>query len=629
MCGIAGTFYFDQRPAERSTLQRMAQALEHRGPDAGGVFTHEEVGLAHRRLSIIDLSEAANQPFVSADGRYVLCYNGEVYNFRELRGELESLGFRFRTTSDTEVVLYALVQWGSDALPRLNGMFAFAFLDKQEKELLLARDRYGIKPLYTYQSAQGLCFASEIKGILAEGSLCAELDLPALYQYMTFQNLFTSETLFKGVELFPAGHWQRFSLAHPQRAPQSYWSWRFQEPEHGAVRPYEEYVDELDHLLSQAVNRQLVADVPVGAYLSGGIDSGTVSYLAARELPYLMTFTVGFDLSSASGLELAFDERRRAELMSYLFKTEHYEMVLKSGDMERCMSDLVWHLEEPRVGQSYPNYYASRLGSRFTKVILAGTGGDELFGGYPWRYHQASSSRSFDEYLDSYYRYWSRLLPNRDLQQLFTPVRSSVEHVWTRDIFASMLDGSTESGSTPPQNPTDFINLSLELEAKTFLHGLLVVDDKLSMSHSLETRVPFLDNDLVDFAMSLPIQHKLKSLEPKQVINENELLKKSDVRSKDGKRILRELMARYVPPSSGSAGAVKQGFSAPDASWFRGESLDYVRATIGHRNARIYDFFDFTEASRQLNLHLSGTENKRLLLWSLLYLEEFMRRFRL
>ena len=623
MCGITGALYFDGRQAERPTLKRMADTIKHRGPDAEGVFTHEALGLAHRRLSIIDLSNAANQPFISADGRFVLCYNGEVYNFKELKSELELEGFKFRTQSDTEVVLYALIKWGEGALKRFNGMFALAFFDKREGELLLARDRYGIKPLYYSLDHRALFFASEIKAILAEGSLCAELDVPALYQYMTFQNLFHEQTLFKGVCLFPAGHWQKYHLregAITEATP--YWSWRFSEPEHALT--HEEYLEELDHLLAQAVKRQLIADVPVGAYLSGGIDSGIVSYLAARELPYLMTFTVGFDLSSASGLELAFDERRKSELMSYLFKTEHYEMVLKSGDMERCMSDLVWHLEEPRVGQSYPNYYASRLGSRFTKVILSGAGGDELFGGYPWRYHKASSSESFDDYIDSYYHYWHRLLPNQSLRKMFKPVWSEVEHVWTRDLFAAVFQGRRPT----PQTPTDYINLSLELEAKTFLHGLLVVDDKLSMSHSLETRVPFLDNDLVDFACRLPIQSKLTQLETPKV-NENEGLKKTEIRSRDGKKILRDLMAKYVPPTTGSAQAVKQGFSAPDASWFRGESLDYVRSKIGHREARIYDFMDFSEASHHINLHLEGHENKRLFLWSLIYLEEMMSRFKL
>ena len=622
MCGIAGAIYFDGRSAERGTLKRMARSIQHRGPDAEGIYTYGSVGLSHRRLSIIDLSEAANQPFISGDGRYILCYNGEVYNYRELKVELEKDGFKFRTSSDTEVVLYSLIKWGPKIIKRFNGMFAFAFFDKEKGELLLARDRYGIKPLYIYDSSEKLLFGSEIKAILAEEDVTRELDLPALYQYMTFQNIFTDETLFRGIKLFPAGHWQIFSSQSKScRPPHQYWSWRFEEPENSLS--HNEYLEELEVLLRRAVKLQLVSDVPVGAYLSGGIDSGLIAGLAAQQLNYLMTFTVGFDLSSASGLELAFDERRQAEYMSYLLKTEHYEMVLKSGDMERCMSDLVWHLEEPRVGQSYPNYYASRLGSKFTKVILSGTGGDELFAGYPWRYHQTSSSLNFDEYIDDYYTYWHRLLPNKCLQRLFQPVNDQVSHVWTRDVFASVF-GRRDMN---PQTPRDFINLSLEFEAKTFLHGLLVVEDKLSMSHGLETRVPFLDNQVVDFACKLPVQSKLQRFE-KITMNENENIKKREIRSKDGKLILRELMNSAIK-SDTNTNAVKQGFSAPDASWFRGESLDYLKDKLFNPTARLYDYIDYKEATNHIQRHLNGYENKRLFLWSLLYLQNLLEKFKL
>ena len=461
------------------------------------------------------------------------------------------------------------------------------------------------------------------KAILAEGDVTRELDLPALYQYMTFQNIFTDETLFRGIKLFPAGHWQIFSSQSRSHKPlHHYWSWRFEEPENSLS--HNEYLEELEVLLRKAVKRQLVSDVPVGAYLSGGIDSGLITSLAAKQLNYLMTFTVGFDLSSASGLELAFDERRKAEYMSYLLKTEHYEMVLKSGDMERCMSDLVWHLEEPRVGQSYPNYYASRLGSKFTKVILSGTGGDELFAGYPWRYHQASSSLNFDEYIDDYYIYWHRLLPNKSLHQLFKPIHDEVSHVWTRDIFAGVFGRQ----NMQPKTPTDFINLSLEFEAKTFLHGLLVVEDKLSMSHSLETRVPFLDNEVVDFACNLSVKAKLQRLE-KTYLNENENIKKREVRSKDGKLLLRKLMTQMNPSKSDASKAVKQGFSAPDASWFRGESLEYLQEKLFNRSAKIYDYFDYAETRNHIQRHLDGQENKRLFLWSILYLENLLEKFKL
>jgi asparagine synthase (glutamine-hydrolysing) len=236
-------------------------------------------------------------------------------------------------------------------------------------------------------------FGSEQKAILARPGFSRRLDKPALLEYFTFQNLFTDHTLLEDIRLLPAGHYAVLDLRHEKPTLRStcYWDYRFREPEHPASK--EEYLEELDRLFRQAVNRQLVTDVELGSYLSGGMDSGSITAIAAQAFPYLKTFTCGFDLSSASGIELAFDERVKAEAMSAKFKTEHYEMVLKAGDMERCLPKLAWHLEEPRVGQSYPNYYAAKLASKFVKVVLSGSGGDELFGGYPWRYYRAASSQ--------------------------------------------------------------------------------------------------------------------------------------------------------------------------------------------------------------------------------------------
>ena len=244
----------------------------------------------------------------------------------------------------------------------------------------------------------------------------------------------------------------------------------------------------------------------------------SITALAAMQLPYMKTFTTGFDLNSASGIELGFDERAQAEHMSYLFKTEHYEMVLKAGDMERVMPRLARHIEEPRVGQSYPNFYTAQLAGKFVKVVLSGAGGDELFGGYPWRYYRAVVNDDFDHYIDKYYAFWHRLIPNTVIQQVFAPIWGDVKHVWTRDIFRDVFSEHADRLT----RPEDYINHSLYFEAKTFLHGLLVVEDKLSMAHGLETRVPFLDNDLVDFAMRVPVSMKLGNLGDVVKLNENE-----------------------------------------------------------------------------------------------------------
>jgi asparagine synthase (glutamine-hydrolysing) len=618
MCGVAGMLRFDGGPASPVKLRQMADAIAHRGPDGEGFFIDGSLGLGHRRLAIIDLSPAGHQPMQSADGRFVLSYNGEIYNFQELRLELEARGHRFRSRTDSEVVLLALAEWGPAALARFNGMFALALWDRRERRLVLARDRYGVKPLYYCRRDEGLWFGSEIKAILADPAVAPRLDPEALVEYLTFQNFFTDRTLFAGVRLLPPGVWLSVT-ADGAVTLQRFWDFDFREPD--APLADDAYVERLDGLFRQAVSRQLVADVPVGSYLSGGIDSGSIAALATKEIPDLKSFTVGFDLHSASGLEMGFDERKPAEFMSYLFRTEHYEMVLKAGDMERCMKKLVWHLEEPRVGQSYPNYYAARLASRFVKVVLSGAGGDELFGGYPWRYYRAQAADGFEDYIDKYYLFWQRLIPNSDLHRVMAPIWGEVKHVWTRDIFRDVFKRHAPTLT----RPEDYINHSLYFEAKTFLHGLLVVEDKLSMAQSLEARVPFLDNDLVDFAGTVPTRLKLGRLEVVDRIDENTPGSKSAQyfsRTRDGKLVLRKVLGRYVPDRI--AEAEKQGFSAPDASWFRGESIDYVRERLLGRQAAIYDVLDRKAVGALIEEHLSGRQNRRLLIWSLLYLEEFL-----
>jgi asparagine synthase (glutamine-hydrolysing) len=622
MCGIAGILNRNSEPASSVILRKMTDAIAHRGPDSDGFYTDGCVGLGHRRLAIIDLSTAGHQPMMTQDGRYILSYNGEIYNFQELRVELESCGYQFHSRTDTEVILYAYAEWGEKALLRFNGMFAFAIWDKQQQELFLARDRYGIKPLYYTLQGNIFLFGSEVKAILAHPTYRVEMDKEALLEYFTFQNFFTDKTLFKDVKLLPAGTYMRVSLNNQPIYIQQYWDYHFSEP--SKVKDEREYSEELDRLFRQAVNRQLVSDVDIGAYLSGGMDSGSITAIAANQLPYLKTFTCGFDLHSASGLELGYDERQKAEFMSYLFKTEHYEMVLKAGDMERILPKLTWHLEEPRVGQSYPNFYAAQLASKFVKVVLAGSGGDELFGGYPWRYYRAVVNDDFEHYIDKYYLFWQRLIPNQFIHQVFKPIWNEVSHVWTRDLFRDVF---TKPASTLTR-PEDYINHSLYFEAKTFLHGLLVVEDKLSMAHSLETRVPFLDNDLVDFAMKLPVSMKLGNLGEVVKLNENEPGAKTAryfQKTQDGKLLLRKVMANYIP--SDITEGVKQGFSAPDSSWFKGESIDHVRQKLFSDRARIYEFLH-KEAVRDLvNEHLDGKQNRRLLIWSLLNIENWCERF--
>lgn len=622
MCGIAGLVHLDGAPVSPAVLQRMTDAIAHRGPDGEGQWIEGEVGLGHRRLSIIDLSPAGHQPMITADHRFVLTYNGEIYNFRELKAELEAAGYWFRSRTDSEVLLYALAEWGvPGALDRLNGMFAFALWDRKERRLLLARDRYGIKPLYYARNGASFAFGSEQKALLASGLFERNIDKQALLEYFTFQNIFTDRTLLAGLRLLQAGHYAILDCGRESAELQShqYWDYAFEEPQQQASEG--EYREELSRLFRQAVNRQLISDVELGCYLSGGMDSGSITAVTATSFPYVKTFTCGFDLSSASGIELGFDERAKAEAMSYHFKTEHYEMVLKAGDMERCMPRLARHLEEPRVGQSYPNFYMAQLASKFVKVVLSGAGGDEIFGGYPWRYYRAVVNSDFEDYIDKYYVFWQRLVNNTELQAMFAPISKDVADVWTRDIFREVF----KRNERPPQTPEDYVNRSLYFECKTFLHGLLVVEDKLSMAHSLETRVPFLDNDLVDFAMRCPVQLKLNNLREVIRIDENAPGSKQTQffrKSKDGKQILRDVMSGFIPEDV--ARAEKQGFSAPDASWFKGDSIEFVKRTLMTDQARIYDLLDREAVQRLVQQHLDGDQNRRLLIWSLLNVEEWL-----
>jgi len=352
--------------------------------------------------------------------------------------------------------------------------------------------------------------------------------------------------------------------------------------------------------------------------------SGSITAVAATSLPHINTFTVGFDFTSVSGVEFYEDERVKAESMSYQFQTEHYEAVLKAGDMQRCLPALVWHLEDLRVGQSYPNYYVARLASKFVKVVLTGSGGDELFAGYPWRYYRAVVNDDFDHYVEKYYGFWHRLIANRHMPDLFQPdVWAEIGHLRTIDTFRGAL-----GNGRLPSTPEDYVNRSLYLEARNFLHGLLVVEDKLSMAHSLESRAPFLDNDLVDFALRVPVRLKLRGLGEVVKFNENESGEKSEryyEQTRDGKLLLREIMQRYLPQTI--TAQIKRGFSGPDASWFRGDSIDYVKELLLDRDAAVYEFLRPDTVAELLSDHFEGRENRRLLIWSMLSLEHWCQTF--
>lgn len=594
MCGIAGVLNHDGAPVDQAALSRASTSIAHRGPDDQGLYIDGPIGLAHRRLSIIDVSAAGRGPMTNEDETVWLTYNGEIYNFRELRRLLEARGHKFRSHTDGEVLVHGWEEWGDQVVDRLNGIFAFAIWDGRKRELFLARDRFGVKPLYLASTRDQLVFASEAKAILAYTGESASLSLPALMEYLTFQNVFGERTLFKGVTMLSAGTAVRVALdGTTQRRT-------YFDPipiDSGEVGDPEAIVVELRGVLQRAVDRQLMSDVPLGAYLSGGMDSASLVALAARRIPHIHTFTAGFDLSDASPLELAADERSDAEIVARDVGTEHYESVLHAGDMGRVLPSLVWHLEDLRAGTSYQNFFVARLASRFVKVVLAGTGGDELFAGYPWRYKQLEQIGADRSFSDVYYDYWTRLVPDDQKRELFTAdAFDEAATVNPRDSFDQVTAHLTDH---------DPIDRALYFEQRTFLHGLLVVEDKLSMAHSMEARVPLLDNELVDFSRRLP--GRLKNISP------------------EGKRLLRDAARNFLP--SALVTKRKQGFSPPDRTWYQGQNLRYIREILLDSRTLSRGLIRPSFIERTISEHAAGHADHRLLIWSLLCLEWWHRVF--
>jgi asparagine synthase (glutamine-hydrolysing) len=660
MCGIAGIISLEQHRVEPETLKRMCDTISHRGPDDagyvffrlsenaqgeggfwcsftdaqfrhlnehlpvfGGEYFKEEtckhsfsVGLGHRRLAIIDLTHYAHQPMSSSDRRYWVVYNGEIYNFPELRNDLKQKGHIFRTRSDTEVLLHLWEEYGLDSLSLLNGMFAFAIYDRIENRLLLARDRFGVKPLYYAYCNGFLVFASEIKSILASGLMQSEINIDALVEYFTFQNIFRSHTLFKHVHLLQPGEYLDITPAKNEKpTPHSFHS-GFPVAD-TSLFTTQNAVELITGAFEKAVNLQLISDVEVGSYLSGGMDSGSIVSVAGRSIPRLMTFTGGFDLTNVDGLEQGYDERNVAEKLSYLLQTEHYAVVLHAGDMPAAMERITWHVDDPRVGMCHQNWYVAKLASKFVKVCLAGAGGDELFAGYPWRYRNGIGAENFEEFDRMYYRYWHRLLPPAEITALFIPeLRDYYERTW--DSFQSICQ-SAPAWQAGLSNSDNLLQRALYFEFKTFLQGFLIIEDRISMAHSLETRVPFLDNHLADLAWRLPPSLKLRSDKLDSLENNHYYA------SAEGKSILRKSMQSYLPVEF--LHQPKQGFSPPDENWYRGPSMDYIKSILFDQRTLERPCFDQKFVQTKLNDHFEGRENHRLLIWSLLSFEWLQRHY--
>ncbi len=642
MCGIAGVLSLENKPIDAFKIKSMCDIMAHRGPDDRGYvlisrpylrsnkehwwqefkdweFNEENVkginthlALGHVRLAIIDLSSAAHQPMASPDKSIWLVYNGEVYNFKDLRQKLAAKGHTFISQSDTEVLLHLYMEEGPAMVDKLNGIFAFALWDDREKMLLLARDRYGVKPLYYAIVNNTLLFASEIKPILMYGSLNVEIDLNTLSEYFTFQNTFGTATLFKDINIMKPGHIitaKALNGTNHEIKEHTYWEFNFSEESEEEDKRAGYYIKKLSEIVDSAVQRQLISDVPLGIYLSGGMDSGTITAVACQHIPRLMTFTSGFDMSQVSGFEATFDERKDAEALSSYLGTEHYQMVMHAGDLEWALPKVIWHIEELRVGMCYPSYYIARLASKFVKVVLSGIGGDELMAGYPWRYRSILDQGNDEVFNQRYFEYWNRLISESDKPSFFTPqIWNEVKNRSSFDIFKSALQGGKKS------HP---LKRALTFEAKTFLHGILIIEDKLTMAHGLESRVPLLDNELVDFAQKIPVHYLLNF----NILNNS----KSQQDNLAGKVIFKRALEKLLPKSI--LEKPKQGFSAPDRSWYKGKLMDYITTLLLDKRTLDRGFFQPSFIKKIINEHMSGRVNHRLLVWSLMSFEWWCRIF--
>lgn len=626
MCGIAGVFNLNEQPVSLSLVQEITRSLEHRGPDDEGFYVHNNIGLGHRRLSILDTSPRGRQPMMSKNGKWIIVFNGCIYNFLDLKLELKTKGHQFVSTTDTEVISEGLAAYGPSFFERLDGMFAIAAWNTEEKKMYLSRDRYGVKPIYYWFSNGILVFASEIKAIIKHPKYSIAVNPDALNEYFTFQNVFRYHTLFKGVTMLPPANTVVIDRTSTHIRHHSWWDYDFSNPDQSMS--FEEAREGTIHYFKRAVTKQMIADVPVGSYLSGGMDSGSITAIAASHVPRLSTFTCGFDMSHVTGVESNYDERRDAELMASYFKTEHYEQVINAGDLSWSLPRVVWHLEDLRVGMSYPNYYISRLASKFVKVCLQGTGGDELFGGYPWRYYKVFDAVDRDTFFDKYYDFWQRLVPDADKGQLFTGNILNNLSMGANAPKQAFKDVFLFNDKLKYNRPEEHIQNSLYFEIKTFLSGLLLVGDKLAMANGLEERFPFLDNDLVNFAQKIPVRHKLGNLAVEiGRIDENITGNKFNAYREftDGKNVLRKAMNTIIPEKI--INRKKQGFSAPDESWYRGENADYVKRLLLNKKTVSSEFINPAYIEKTIDEHINKKVNHRLRIWSFMNFEWWCKLF--
>ncbi len=540
MCGICGFFGESRSSAERNEIaDRMSVKIAHRGPDDLGSFSDSNASLRHRRLAIIDIA-GGSQPMLSDDRRYVLVFNGEIYNFIELRQELKAIGQTFRTKSDTEVLLQALIRWGKDSLPKLNGMFAFCFLDTKTGDWILARDAIGIKPLYWTQVGEEFVFASEIKALLEHPSLASRLDGQALQEYLAFQFCLGERTLFEGVRKLLPGTWM--SGRNGKRLEiGTYWEPNYNIDE---TKTEEEFLDDLLGLLEDAANLQLRSDVPLGCYLSGGLDSSAVSLLVSKRLAKRMPLFHGRFVEP-----LGYDESRYAKVLADSIGGELHIAEPSAADFVNSMPEIIHCMDEPVAGPGvFPQYMVSKEASKQVKVVLGGQGGDEIFAGYA-RYlvaylEQALKGAIFRTQEEgNHIVTLSSIVPNLTVLQQYHPLMS---RFMSEELFGPMdrryfrlidrMDGNNDILSSEMKSSFDgetlfsnfqslfnhvqtksYINKMLHFDMRTMLPSLLQIEDRVSMAWGLESRVPLLDTRIADLVNRMPPKLKFKGGRTKHI----------------------------------------------------------------------------------------------------------------
>ncbi|KAF1722003.1 asparagine synthase (glutamine-hydrolyzing) [Pseudoxanthomonas wuyuanensis] len=617
MCGIAGLVVAPGQAAPSAELgRRMNAVIHHRGPDDEGLHSDDRALLGMRRLSIIDV-EGGHQPLYGAERQVCLVFNGEIYNFRELRQGLEKDGHVFATHSDTEVILQAYLRDGVEAFAKLDGMFGIAIWDRRTQELILARDRFGEKPLYYAVDAQRLLFGSELKSLLQSADCPRAVDSDALRAYLAYGYVPAPGSIFQGVRKLPPAHYLRYRDG--QVSLHRYWRPSLA---HKTALSEAEAGERLEELLDRAVASRLVSDVPFGAFLSGGLDSSTVVALMARHLAQpVKTFTIGFKEAAYSELD---DARRVASHLG----TEHHELVVEP-DAVSLLEKLVWHFDEPFADSSaVPTFLVSELAGKHVKMVLTGDGGDELFGGYDryLRLMKLERLGSLRKPVAGLLTAAGAMLPNpygerlaRVGERLRLPFQErylSGVAVMRADIaqrLRAQAGGSAhfdlpalhEAGSDLGAGDSA-LDRAVAIDLQSYLpDDILVKLDRMAMAASLEGRSPFLQPDLAEFALSLPESYR--------------------VRGGRGKHLLREVAAKWLPPRAISK--PKQGFAIPLAQWLRGPLRDLAADTFASRPFRERGLIDAQAATTLLDEHVSGRVDRSEALWQTLCLELWAQRF--